>query len=314
MSVYAERSQVTESENTLHDLYEGGGVLSAGLPVEPPAGGHEDALRVYLAQIAKVKLLTRVEEVQLARRAEKGDMEAKAALVEANLRLVVLIARRYSGRGLPLLDLIQEGNLGLIRTVETFDWRRGFRFSTYAGWWIRQAIIRALADKGRTIRLPVYMVDRVRHIHNARRRLMHESGHEPSVEDLAAALTLPAARVEDALKASMETVSLSTPVARDNNPVELGDLIEDRQPTPFEQAAGRLRERDLKAALGSLEARERRILELRYGLKFQDPMTLDQVGKWVGLTRERVRQIEKLALAKLNEMAAGNFEQGAEAS
>jgi RNA polymerase primary sigma factor len=312
MSVYAERSQVTDS--TLDDLYQGGGVLSAGLPVEPPAGGHEDALRVYLAQIAKVKLLTRAEEVQLARRAEKGDMAAKAALVEANLRLVVLIARRYSGRGLPLLDLIQEGNLGLIRTVETFDWRRGFRFSTYAGWWIRQAIIRALADKGRTIRLPVYMVDRVRHIHNARRRLLHESGHEPSVEDLAAALTLPRARVEDALKASLETVSLSTPVARDNNPVELGDLIEDHQPTPFEQAAGRLRERDLKTALGSLEPRERRILELRYGLKFQEPMTLDQVGKWVGLTRERVRQIEKLALAKLNELAAGNFEPGAEAS
>jgi RNA polymerase primary sigma factor len=281
--------------------------------VHPPLGGHEDALRVYLAQIAKVKLLTRVEEVQLARRVQGGDMAAKGALVEANLRLVVLIARRYSGRGLPLLDLIQEGNLGLIRAVEKFDWRRGFRFSTYAGWWIRQAVIRSLNDKGRTIRLPGYMVDRVRHIHSTRRRLLHENGREPSVEDLAAALTLPPARVEDALKASMETVSLSTPIAPDSDSVgELGELIEDRQPTPFEQAAGRLRERDLRRALDTLDNRERRILELRYGLKLNEPMTLDQVGRWVGLTRERVRQIEKLALAKLSEIAASaNFEPGA---
>ena len=311
MSVHAERWEATES--TLPDLYQEGGVLSAGLPVDPPAGGHEDALRVYLNQISKVKLLTRSEEVQLARRIEAGEMEAKGALVEANLRLVVLIARRYAGRGLPLLDLIQEGNLGLIRAVETYDWRRGFRFSTYAGWWIRQAITRALADKGRTIRLPVHMVDRVRNIHNTRRRLLHENGREPSVDDLAMALTLPRARVEAALKAALDTISLSTPVAPGNGTVELGELIEDERPTPFEQALGRMRARDLNTALESLDERERRILELRYGLKFQEPMTLDQVGKWVGLTRERVRQIEKLALAKLNQVAGGRFETGAEA-
>ena len=305
MRVQAERWQPQDS--TLPNVYEEGGVLSAGIPVDPPAGGHEDALRVYLAQISKVKLLTKYEEVQLARRVEVGDMAAKGALVEANLRLVVLIARRYSGRGLPLLDLIQEGNLGLIRAVEKFDWRRGFRFSTYAGWWIRQAIIRALADKGRTIRLPVHMVDRVRNINNTRRRFVRQTGREPSVEDLAAALTLPKARVEDALRASLETVSLNTPVHQDRDPVELGELIEDRQPTPFELTAERLGRRDLKAALERLDERERRILELRYGLKLQEPMTLDQVGKWVGLTRERVRQIEKLALAKLNRAVAAGY-------
>jgi RNA polymerase primary sigma factor len=312
MSVQLERSHPAES--TLPDLYDSGGVVGSGLPVDPPLGGHEDALRVYLAQIAKVKLLSRAQEVQLGRRIETGDMLAKAALVEANLRLVVLIARRYAGRGLPLLDLIQEGNLGLIRAVETFDWRRGFRFSTYAGWWIRQAIIRGLADKGRTIRLPVYMVERVRHVHQARRRLLNEHGREPTVEELAATLTLPPARVRDALKAPLDTVSLNTPIAPDSDSVELGDLIEDRRPTPFEQAADRMRERDLRAALDSLDARERRILELRYGLKLQEPMTLDHVGRWVGLTRERVRQIEKLALAKLGQLTAAGFEPGVEVS
>src|SRR3954468_8379081 len=174
MSVRVERWQRSDSGPT--DLYEEGGVLSAGLRVDPPAGGHEDALRVYLAQISKVKVLSRAEEVQLAQRIETGDMEAKGARVEARLRRLVLIARRYAGRALPLLDLIQEGNLGLIRAVETFEWRRGFRFSTYAGGWIREPILRPRADKGRTIRVPVHMVDRVRHINSARRRLMRENG------------------------------------------------------------------------------------------------------------------------------------------
>jgi RNA polymerase primary sigma factor len=312
MSVPAERWQPPDS--ALPDLFEEGGVLSAGLPVSPPVGGHEDALRVYLAQISRVKLLSKAEEIQLARRVEIGDMDAKSELVEANLRLVVSIAKRYAGRGLPLLDLIQEGNLGLIRAVEKFDWRRGFRFSTYAGWWIRQAIIRALADKGRTIRLPVHMVDRVRHIHATRRRLLRENGREPSVEDVAAALKLSASRVEDALKASADTLSLNAPIAADSDPVEFGDLIEDRQLTPFEQAAARARERDLKAALEALDARERRVVELHFGLEEREPMTLEQVGKWIGLTRERVRQIEKEALAKMNRAAAGHFEPGAEAS
>jgi RNA polymerase primary sigma factor len=310
MSVRVERWQ--RSDSGPNDLYEEGGVVSAGLPVEVPTGGHEDALRVYLAQISRVKVLSKAEEVQLAQRIETGDMEAKGQLIEASLRLVVLIARRYAGRGLPLLDLIQEGNLGLMRAVETFEWRRGFRFSTYAGWWIRQAILHALADKGRTIRLPVHMVDRVRHIDTARRRLLRENGREPSIEDLAAELTLPAARVADAMRAALETVSLNAPTGSDT--VELGEVIEDERPTPFEQAAGNLQERELKRALQSLDARERRILELRYGLKFRDPMTLDQVGRWVGLTRERVRQIEKLALAKLSRIAAARFEPEAEAS
>ena len=303
MSVQAERWQ--PSDSALPDPCEEGGVLRAGLPVDPPAGGHEDALRFYLAQIAKVRLLTQAEEVQLARRIEAGDMGAKGALVEANLRLVVLIARRYSGRGLPLLDLIQEGNLGLIRAVEKFDWRRGFRFSTYAGWWIRQAIVRALADKGRTIRLPMHMVERVSRIRNARRLLLRENGREPSVEDLAAALELPAARVEAALNAALDTISLNAPIAADNDPVELGELIEDKQLTPFEQAAARSRENDLKAALESLDARERRVVELHFGLRLREPMTLEQVGKRIGLTRERARQIEKLALAKMAAAAAG---------
>ncbi len=303
MSVQAERWQPSDSAPP--DLCEEGGVLRAGLPVDPPAGGHEDALRFYLAQIAKVRLLTQAEEVQLARRIEAGDMGAKGALVEANLRLVVLIARRYSGRGLPLLDLIQEGNLGLIRAVEKFDWRRGFRFSTYAGWWIRQAIVRALADKGRTIRLPMHMVERVSRIRNARRLLLRENGREPSVEDLAAALELPAARVEAALNAALDTISLNAPIAADNDPVELGELIEDKQLTPFEQAAARSRENDLKAALESLDARERRVVELHFGLRLREPMTLEQVGKRIGLTRERARQIEKLALAKMAAAAAG---------
>ena len=216
MRVQAERWQ--RSDSALPDLCEEGGVVRAGLPVDLPAGGHEDALRFYLAQIAKVRSLTQPEEVQLARRIEAGDMGAKGALVEANLRLVVLIARRYSGRGLPLLDLIQEGNLGLIRAVEKFDWRRGFRFSTYAGWWIRQAIVRALADKGRTIRLPMHMVERLSRIRNARRLLLHENGREPSVEDLAAALELPAARVAAALNAALDTISLNAPIAARQRP------------------------------------------------------------------------------------------------
>jgi RNA polymerase primary sigma factor len=297
MSVQAERWQPDDS--ALPDLVEEGGVLRAGLPVDPPAGGHEDALRFYLAQIGRVRLLTQAEEVQLARRIEAGDMDAKGALVEANLRLVVSIARRYSGRGLPLLDLIQEGNLGLIRAVEKFDWRRGFRFATYAGWWIRQSIVRALADKGRIIRLPMHMVERVSRIRNTRRLLLRENGREPSVEDLAAALELPAARVEAALNAALDTISLNAPIAADSDPVELGDLIEDRQLTPFEQAAQRSRESDLKAALESLDARERRVVELHFGLRLREPMTLEQVGKRIGLTRERARQIEKLALAKM---------------
>jgi RNA polymerase primary sigma factor len=312
MNVQAERWQPPTS--TPPDLYEEGGVLSAGLPVDPPTGGHEDALRVYLRQIAKVRLLTQNDEVELARRVETGDMTAKSVLVEANLRLVVSIAKGYAGRGLPLLDLIQEGNLGLIRAVEKFDWRRGFRFSTYASLWIRQGITRALADKARTIRLPGHMVDRVRHINSTRREMLRANGREPSVEDLAAALKLSAARVEDALNAALETVSLNVPIAAETGPVELGELIEDRQLTPFEQVAERAREREVKAALEALDARERRVVQLHFGLQRREPMTLEQVGKLIGLTRERARQIEKEALAKMSRATATTFEPEAKAS
>jgi RNA polymerase primary sigma factor len=299
-----------EEPEEVADLFDEGGVVTAGLPVAPPEGGAEDSVRLYLKKIGKVRLLTREDEVRLAQRVERNDMGAKNALVEANLRLVVSIAKRYTGRGLTLLDLIQEGNLGLIRAVEKFDWRRGFKFSTYATWWIRQAITRALADQSRTIRIPVHMVERMNRVARVRRALLQKNGREPTPEEIAAELDMPPARVEEALKVGQEPVSLETPVGSEEGDASLADFIPDAtEGRPLEIVANRLREADVQAALESLPWRERRVLELRYGLAGEGPMTLEEIGTQVGVTRERVRQIESKTLLKLkNSGEAGRLE------
>jgi RNA polymerase primary sigma factor len=305
-----EQEEIEEETEEVADLFDEGGVVTAGLPVAPPEGGAEDSVRLYLKKIGKVRLLTREDEVRLAQRAERNDMAAKNALVEANLRLVVSIAKRYTGRGLTLLDLIQEGNLGLIRAVEKFDWRRGFKFSTYATWWIRQAITRALADQSRTIRIPVHMVERMNRVARVRRALLQKNGREPTPEEIAAELDMPPARVEEALKVGQEPVSLETPVGSEEGDASLADFIPDASiDRPLEIVANRLREADVQAALESLPWRERRVLELRYGLAGEGPMTLEEIGTQVGVTRERVRQIESKTLLKLkNSGEAGRLE------
>ncbi len=284
----------------LYDLFEEGGVVSAGVPVAPPDHGTEDAVRMYLRSIGRVRLLTREDEVRLAKRVEQNDMAAKNSLIEANLRLVVSIAKRYSGRGLTLLDLVQEGNLGLIRAVEKFDWRRGFKFSTYATWWIRQAITRALADQSRTIRIPVHMVERMNRVSRARRTFMQKNNREPSSEEIAQLVEMPPAKVEEIMKLGQEPVSLEAPVGSEEGDAALGDFIEDSAvDRPLEIVANRMRDADLHQVLDQLPWRERRVIELRYGLGSRDPMTLEDIGKEVGVTRERVRQIESKTLGIL---------------
>jgi RNA polymerase primary sigma factor len=283
-----------------HDLYDEGGVVTAGIPVAPPEQGAEDAVRLYLRSIGRVRLLTRDDEVRLAKRVEQNDMGAKNALIEANLRLVVSIAKRYTGRGLTLLDLIQEGNLGLIRAVEKFDWRRGFKFSTYATWWIRQAITRALADQSRTIRIPVHMVERMNRVARAKRQLIQKNNREPTPEEIGALVEMPAKKVEEILKLGQEPVSLEAPVGSEEGDAALGDFIADAAvDRPLEIVANRIRDADLQAVLEALPWRERRVIELRYGLGPEDPMTLEDIGQEVGVTRERVRQIESKTLAML---------------
>ncbi|MFN2617772.1 MAG: RNA polymerase sigma factor RpoD/SigA, partial [Thermoleophilaceae bacterium] len=268
------------------DLYEEGGVVTAGLPVPPPEHGAEDAVRTYLRSIGKVPLLTREDEVRLAKRIEQNDMAAKNSLIEANLRLVVSIAKRYTNRGLTLLDLIQEGNLGLIRAVEKFDWRRGFKFSTYATWWIRQAITRALADQSRTIRIPVHMVERMNRVARARRSLMQKTNREPTPEEIGKLVEMPAKKVEEILKLGQEPVSLEAPVGSEEGDAALGDFIEDSaSDRPLEIVANRIRDADLQQVLDSLSWRERRVIELRYGLGSEGPLTLEDIGHQVGVTR-----------------------------
>jgi RNA polymerase primary sigma factor len=283
-----------------YDLFDEGGVVTAGIPVPPPEQGADDAVRLYLRSIGRVPLLTREDEVRLAKRVEQNDMAAKNRLIEANLRLVVSIAKRYTGRGLTLLDLIQEGNLGLIRAVEKFDWRRGFKFSTYATWWIRQAITRALADQSRTIRIPVHMVERMNRVARARRSLIQKLNREPTPEEVADAVEMAPKKVEDILKLGQEPVSLEAPVGSDEGDAALGDFIEDAAiDRPLEVVANRIRDADLQDVLQSLPWRERRVIELRYGLVPEGPMTLEDIGREVGVTRERVRQIESKTLAML---------------
>jgi len=265
------------------------------LTVEPSL----DSLRLYLRTIGRVPLLTAAQEVQLAKRIERGDIQAKQQMVEANLRLVVSIAKRYLGRGLSFLDLIQEGSLGLIRAVEKFDHRRGYKFSTYATWWIRQAVTRALADKGRTIRIPVHVVERLNKVIQTERQLVQQFGREPSAEEIAHALDCPVHEVREILRVAQQPVSLEKPVG-DEDDSQLGDFVEDtKAESPFELASRQMRDRDVGRALAVLPQREREVLELRFGLTGQRPLTLEEVGQAFKVTRERIRQIENHTLKKL---------------
>ncbi len=258
-----------------------------------------DALQLFLKDIGRVPLLTAADEVRLAKRIEAGDQEAKRQMVEANLRLVVSIAKGYRGRGLPFLDLIQEGTLGLVRAVEKFDWRRGFKFSPYATWWIRQAVTRALADKGRTIRIPVHVVEKLNQISRAERVLIGQLGREPTVEEIGEAAGLPADEVEEILRSAQPTVSLEKPVGEEEES-ELGRFLADETSVAPELSAEvSLREQALRELLDQLSYRERRVLELRYGLRGEKPRTLDELGRMFNVTRERIRQVESQSLQKL---------------
>jgi RNA polymerase primary sigma factor len=268
------------------------------LTVEPSL----DSLRLYLRSIGKVPLLTAEEEVSLAKRIERGDMQAKQHMVEANLRLVVSIAKGYLGRGLTFLDLIQEGSLGLIRAVEKFDYRRGYKFSTYATWWIRQAVTRAIADKGRTIRIPVHMVEKLNKVVHVERQLVQALGREPSPEEIAAELECSVREVRDILRMSQQPVSLEKPIG-DEEESELGDFVEDQMAeSPFELASENLRKENVRKALAALPSREREVIEMRFGLAGGRPRTLEEVGRAFNVTRERIRQIENHTLKKLESL------------
>jgi RNA polymerase primary sigma factor len=268
------------------------------LTVEPSL----DSLRLYLRSIGRVPLLTAPQEVELAKRIERGDMVAKTHMVEANLRLVVSIAKGYLGRGLTFLDLIQEGSLGLIRAVEKFDYRRGYKFSTYATWWIRQAVTRAIADKGRTIRIPVHMVEKLNKVVHVERQLVQELGREPSPEEIAKQLECSAREVRDILRMSQQPISLEKPIGEEEES-ELGDFVEDQAAeSPFEIASENLRKENVHRALAALPQREREVIEMRFGLTGGRPRTLEEVGRAFNVTRERIRQIENHTLKKLESL------------
>jgi RNA polymerase primary sigma factor len=265
------------------------------LTVEPSL----DSLRLYLRAIGRVELLTAAQEVALAKRIERGDMTAKRQMVEANLRLVVSIAKGYLGRGLSFLDLIQEGSLGLIRAVEKFDYRRGYKFSTYATWWIRQAVTRAIADKARTIRIPVHMVEKLNRVIHVERQLVQRLGREPEPAEIAEELRWTVRDVRDILRVAQLPVSLEKPVG-DEDESELGDFVADDGVTePFEEASEHLQRESVARALNALPERERQVIQLRYGLSGVEPLTLEEVGQTFGVTRERIRQIENSTLKKL---------------
>ena len=259
----------------------------------------EDPVRMYLKEIGKVPLLSAEEEIELAKKMEQGDENAKKRLAEANLRLVVSIAKRYVGRGMLFLDLIQEGNLGLIKAVEKFDYRKGYKFSTYATWWIRQAITRAIADQARTIRIPVHMVETINKLIRVSRQLLQELGREPTPEEIAEEMDMPVDRVREILKISQEPVSLETPIGEEEDS-HLGDFIQDDNvPVPADAAAFTLLKEQLVEVLGTLTEREQKVLRLRFGLDDGRARTLEEVGKEFNVTRERIRQIEAKALRKL---------------
>lgn len=265
----------------------------------PDGIGLEDPVRMYLKEIGKVPLLSAEEEIEYAQRMEEGDEEAKKRLAEANLRLVVSIAKRYVGRGMQFLDLIQEGNLGLIKAVEKFDYRKGYKFSTYATWWIRQAITRAIADQARTIRIPVHMVETINKLVRVQRQLLQELGREPSPEEIAETMDIPVERVREIQKISQEPVSLETPIGEEEDS-HLGDFIhDDNVPVPAEAAASTLLKEQLVEVLGTLTDREQKVLRLRFGMDDGRARTLEEVGKEFNVTRERIRQIEAKALRKL---------------
>jgi RNA polymerase primary sigma factor len=268
------------------------------LTVEPSL----DSLRLYLREIGKVPLLTADQEVYLAKRIERGDMIAKTQMIEANLRLVVSIAKGYLGRGLSFLDLIQEGSLGLIRAVEKFDYRKGFKFSTYATWWIRQAVTRAIADKARTIRIPVHMVEKLNKVVHIERQLVQRLGREPEPDEIAAELEMTTEEVREILRMSQLPVSLEKPIGEEEES-ELGDFVEDDSAeSPFDTASLTLRREDVQRALDSLPDRERKVIELRFGLLGHQPFTLEEVGRAFGVTRERIRQIENNTLKRLESL------------
>jgi RNA polymerase primary sigma factor len=268
------------------------------LTVEPSL----DSLRLYLREIGKVPLLTADQEVTLAKRIERGDMTAKMQMIEANLRLVVSIAKSYLGRGLSFLDLIQEGSLGLIRAVEKFDYRKGYKFSTYATWWIRQAVTRAIADKARTIRIPVHMVEKLNKVVHIERQLVQRLGREPLPEEIAEELEITTEEVRDILRMAQLPVSLEKPIGEEEDS-SLGDFVPDEQAeSPYDTAQVHLRREDIMRALDALPERERQVIELRFGLKGEQPCTLEEVGKAFGVTRERIRQIENNTLKKLESL------------
>jgi RNA polymerase primary sigma factor len=268
------------------------------LTVEPSL----DCLRLYLRSIGSVELLTAEQEIDLAKRIERGDMAAKRHMVEANLRLVVSISKSYLGRGLSFLDLIQEGSLGLIRAVEKFDYRRGYKFSTYATWWIRQAVTRALADKSRTIRIPVHMVEKLNRVVHVERQLVQRLGREPEADEIAAELEWSTQDVRDILRVSQMPISLEKPIG-DEEDSELGEFVADEMAeSPFETASERLQREDVRRVLMALPRREREVIVLRYGLNGNRPLTLEEVGQAFGVTRERIRQIENNTLKKLQRL------------
>ncbi len=258
----------------------------------------KDPVRMYLKEIGRIPLLTREEEIALAQRVDKGEPAAKERLTSSNLRLVVSIAKKYIGRGMSFLDLIQEGNKGLIRAVEKYDWTKGFKFSTYATWWIRQAITRAIADQARTIRIPVHMVETINKLMKTQRQLMQELGREPTPEEVGKEMEIDPDRVREIFKIAQKTTSLETPIGDEEDSL-LGDFIPDESQSPYDQTSQRLLKENVQEVMNGLSDRERRVLEMRFGLHGEKPMTLEEVGREFGVTRERIRQIEAKALRKL---------------